>query len=99
MWPSTGRNSADYTEECPLKISVNDAKPGDIVYSDDGREVGLVAVANEHEICVQFDAEFGVDQLIRLNKARMDCSRSTLLLPMDWARVKVNTRLLHLSAG
>jgi hypothetical protein len=82
-----------------MKLSVNDAKPGDIVYADDGREVGLVAVSNANEIGIEFDAAFGFRDMIRLNKARMDCSRSTLLLPMDWARAKVNTRLLHLSAG
>ncbi len=81
-----------------MKRSANDAKPGDIVYSDDGREVGFVAVANQREICVQLDPEFGVDQMVRLSKDRMDCSRSTLLLPMHWAQKALSTRLLHLAA-
>jgi hypothetical protein len=81
-----------------MKISVNDAKPGDVIYADDGREVGFIALVAADEIGIEFDREFGIDKMIRLSRAKMDCSRSTLLLPMHWAQKALSTRLLHLAA-
>lgn len=82
-----------------MKITAETAKPGDIVYADDGREVGFIAVSDANEIGIEFDVAFGIDKMIRLNKAKMDCSRSTLLLPMDWAKRAVGTRFLHLTSA
>lgn len=80
-----------------MNVSANDARAGDVLYSDDRREVGFIASVTATEIAVLLDAEFGIHQLIRLDKSRMDCTRSTLLLPMPWAQKAVGTRLLHLS--
>jgi hypothetical protein len=69
---------------------------GDAVYTDDGREVGIIVSNNVTEIVIDFSRHTPIRKLFRLDKLRLNLARNTLPMPIEDVRDRLQTNVLLL---
>jgi hypothetical protein len=72
--------------------SLANARPGDEVWTKDGRSVGFVSVANEREITIELELR-GVDKPLRIIKSLQRTELASVFVPVRFIAEQVGSTL------